>query len=198
MTALRPRHRMVTIFGIEIDLLNPTPEMIDVRDIAFALGRQCRYNGMTSEHCSVAEHSIMVAEEVKFLGGSEHAQFCGLMHDAHEAYIGDMIQPMKTMPTLGRTFEALEKDWTVMVGRKFQLNSDNRVWSLVHEADMNIAATEMRDLTKFEEDVWRGVGNAREQKIDRTMDARAARWAFIERFLELGGKKTWEGTRRGF
>ena len=189
---------MVTIFGIEVDLLNPTPEMIDIRDIAYSLGRQCRYNGMTSQHCSVAEHSIFVAELVKHAGGSQHEQFCALLHDAHEAYIGDMIQPMKTMPGLGRLYEALEKDWIVHVGRKFKLSNSKEVWAIVHEADMAAAATEMRDLTKFEEDVWRSVGNARHQKIEKTMDARAARWAFLERFLDLGGEKTWEGSRNGY
>jgi 5'-deoxynucleotidase YfbR-like HD superfamily hydrolase len=189
---------MVTIFGIEVDLLNPTSEMIDVRDIAYSLGRQCRYNGMTSQHCSVAEHSVMVAFMVKEAGGTKHDQFCGLMHDAHEAYIGDMIQPMKTMPELGAAYKKLEDIWIAAVARKYDLCIDERTVERVYNSDMNAAATEMRDLTKFEEDVWRGVGNAREQKIERTMDARAARWAFLETFLHLGGEKTWEGTRNGY
>jgi 5'-deoxynucleotidase YfbR-like HD superfamily hydrolase len=188
---------MKTIFGFEVDLLNPKPEMIDVRDIAFALGRQCRYNGMTSQHCSVAEHSIMVAELVKEAGGTTHDQFCGLMHDAHEAYIGDMIQPMKTMPELGEAFKKLEDVWIKAITEKYRLQGDHRTRERVYNSDMDAAATEMRDLTKFEEDVWQGVGRAREEKIGDTMEARPARWAFIDRFLALGGEKTWEGTRHG-
>jgi len=188
---------MVTIFGIEVDLLNPTSEMIDVRDIAFGLGRQCRYNGMTSQHCSVAEHSIMVAELVKEAHGTVHDQFCGLMHDAHEAYIGDMIQPMKTMPELGAAYKKLEDVWIAAVAKKYVLTIDDRTTERVYNSDMDAAATEMRDLTKFEEDVWQRVGRAREEKIEKTMEARPARWAFIDKFLELGGEKTWEGTRNG-
>jgi len=188
---------MKTIFGFEVDLLNPKPETIDIRDIALALGRQCRYNGMTREHCSVAEHSIMVANLIFDANGTKHDQFCGLMHDAHEAYIGDMIQPMKTMPGLGEAYKKLEDVWIKVIAAKYEMAIDKLTLERVYNSDMDAAATEMRDLTTFEEDVWQSVGRARELKIQGTMDARTARFAFLQLFVELGGEKTWTGERNG-
>lgn len=70
--------------------LDPRPEEIDIEDIAHALGMLCRYGGHVRQFYSVAEHSIAVSYVVP----PEDA-LCWLLHDAAEAYILDLVQPVK-------------------------------------------------------------------------------------------------------
>lgn len=81
--------------GRSVDLLNPKPETIHLPDIAHALGRLCRYTGHTKRHYSVAEHSIMIARHLERNGAGADLILGALLHDAHEAYIGDFSAPLK-------------------------------------------------------------------------------------------------------
>lgn len=81
---------ITTYTGRRVDLLDPQPNQIDIRDIAAALSRICRFNGHTRVHYSVAQHSVIVARSLE-----SDLQMNGLFHDAHEAYIGDWSTPLK-------------------------------------------------------------------------------------------------------
>lgn len=70
---------------------NPREEDISIMDIAHALANTCRYGGQCRFYYSVAVHSLMVAEQVT----SESHKLAALMHDAAEAYVGDMPKPFK-------------------------------------------------------------------------------------------------------
>lgn len=83
--------------GIRFDLLNPDPDHLDIRTIAHAIGNVCRFSGHTSRHYSVAQHSILVSELVTLLGGLDGDAYTGLMHDAQEAYVGDVPTPLKRL-----------------------------------------------------------------------------------------------------
>jgi 5'-deoxynucleotidase YfbR-like HD superfamily hydrolase len=85
--------KIITYRGWWIDLLNPKPVLISIRDIAHALARIPRFNGHTpGMPYSVAEHSVRVCD----LCPNEH-KLWGLLHDAPEAYIGDVTTPLKAM-----------------------------------------------------------------------------------------------------
>ena len=90
-----------------IDPLTMTEDDVDVRDIAHALARQCRYNGHTFGHLSVARHSLWVSNRLIDLGLTDLG-LAGLLHDAAEAYTGDMIRPLKNHPALGAAFAEVE------------------------------------------------------------------------------------------
>jgi Predicted hydrolases of HD superfamily len=79
--------------GKRMYFLAPTPEMIDIDDIAHSLSLQCRFSGHTSQFYSVAEHSINVARELQDEG--PEVQLQGLLHDASEAYLLDVPSPVK-------------------------------------------------------------------------------------------------------
>lgn len=89
--------------GKRFDLLNPKVDQIDAGDIAIQLSRINRYSGATVMPVSVAEHSLLVADEVRSKGGDVFAQYIALLHDAHEAYIGDMTTPV--MVAFGKALE---------------------------------------------------------------------------------------------
>ena len=81
---------MQTFTGRAFPLLNPTPADIDSEDIAHALSLICRYGGHVSRFYSVAEHCVLMSYAVP----AEHALWA-LLHDATEAYLGDVISPLK-------------------------------------------------------------------------------------------------------
>lgn len=71
---------------------DPRVEEIDLEDITHALGNICRFGGHSSRFYSVAQHSIVVASLV-----SEENRLWALLHDAAEAYVGDIPRPLKMM-----------------------------------------------------------------------------------------------------
>lgn len=83
-----------TVHGHRIDFTSPKPEEVDVMDIVYGLGNQCRFTGQVTEFYSIAEHSIHVCELV-IRAGYPELGFDALMHDAHEAYVGDVSTPLK-------------------------------------------------------------------------------------------------------
>jgi hypothetical protein len=81
--------------GKALDLRCPDPRDIDVADIAHALSMICRYNGHTNRHYSVAEHCCHVSDWVNLPGYGRGGALAGLLHDASEAYVGDLTYPMQ-------------------------------------------------------------------------------------------------------
>lgn len=79
-----------TFSGIAFDLLNPQPEMIRIEDIVHSLALINRFNGAAKFPYSMAQHSLYVADLLP-----EHLKLEGLLHDAAEAYVGDMVSPLK-------------------------------------------------------------------------------------------------------
>ncbi len=84
-----------TYTGIAFDLLEPKPEMVSITDIAHSLAKMDRYNGHAKIFYPVAQHSSLVAKLVRLWGGTPEEIFDAHMHDGIEAYVGDMISPMK-------------------------------------------------------------------------------------------------------
>lgn len=85
---------ITTRSGRQINLLNPQYSQINIGDIAHGLAYQCRFNGQTSRFYSIAQHSLMVASRLP-----NHLKMSGLLHDAAEAYVGDVVQPLIVLLT---------------------------------------------------------------------------------------------------
>jgi len=84
--------KIVTHYGNIVDLVNPDPSTITLKDIAHNLSRIVRFNGAGKYRYSVAQHSIYVSNLV----APQHA-LPALMHDATEAYLGDVVSPLKQL-----------------------------------------------------------------------------------------------------
>lgn len=136
---------IITSTGKQFELLQPTSDMVDIRDIAHALSRICRFNGHTKEHYSVAQHSVLVSRNVPNCVRRE-----ALLHDAAEAYIGDITSPLKRV--LGETFKQIEKRIEQAVADHFGF--DPRMQSDVKISDLRALATERRDLLAYHPSEW--------------------------------------------
>ena len=130
--------------GSYLDLHNLKPEDIQVTDIAHHLSHLCRFGGATFEFYSVAEHSIHVARVVNTMLGRPDLAMAALMHDASEAYLGDMRTPIKHMPEMA-PYLKLEAEVQEVIHQHFgipPLNEDDH--NIIKQADLIMLATERR------------------------------------------------------
>lgn len=112
-----PRGHMITSSGKIINLYEPDPALIDIEDIASALSKSCRWNGNLPDFYSVAQHSCHVAWLAPV-----PLRFAALMHDAPEAYAGDVIRPIKQL--LAAAYFEIEQRLTEAVCQKFNLHAE--------------------------------------------------------------------------
>lgn len=141
--------------GLALDLLDPRPEQIALRDVSHALAHLCRYTGHASRFYSVAEHSVLVAEAIDrewadAAPGDRHdAVWCALMHDAHEAYLGDVASPIKAalrrLELGGSAWDGLEDAIAEAVRDRFDCHHDDApidAPGAIRRADLRMLATE--------------------------------------------------------
>ncbi len=135
-----------TYSGVQFYPLDPRPEDVRLADIAHSLAMTCRFNGHAKFHYSVAQHSLFVADLLP-----EPLRIYGLLHDAHEAYTGDMTRPVKRSLAVG-AYDA----YSEMVARCERVVLDafglpllsSEDGDLVVEADNRMLATERRDVMR--------------------------------------------------
>lgn len=118
--------------------LDPRPDEIFIEDIAHSLAMQCRYGGHCARFYSVAEHSVHVSHHVPY-----HLAMTGLLHDATEAYLSDVIRPLKRHLTNYKDIEQL--NWLALAER-FDLPRE--MPAEVHHADAAMLHAEMLVLMK--------------------------------------------------
>ncbi|MGH8433687.1 MAG: phosphohydrolase [Pseudomonas sp.] len=137
---------ILTRSGKAMDLFAPTAVMIDPSDIAHSLGMQCRFNGHTTSFYSVAQHCCIVADLVP-----AEMQLPALLHDATEAYVGDLVRPLKQHESLAAYSEIEYGIWIAICDR---FDIDYSLPKAVHRADLVALATERRDLMPTHPAEW--------------------------------------------
>lgn len=133
-----------TISGIKFDILNPTIDMIDINDIAHSLAMQCRWLGHCKYFFSVAEHAYHVSHLV-----SGELALHGLLHDAAEAYVGDIITPYKTL--LGNA-KQYEHKILHLIFKSFGVKNTLEDKEIVKYYDAQMISTEARVLDPYASD----------------------------------------------
>ena len=133
---------MQTASGRAFDLLTPRPAQVSLDDIAHALARIARFSGHTPEVWSVAAHSRLVTRIVAQRSSDRELRLAALLHDAHEAYLGDMTRPVKEAlawldPGARETWRLLEQRIQGAIHHAFGLPAFLPVaWSdAIHHAD---------------------------------------------------------------
>ena len=137
---------METYTGRRVDLALPRPSSICIEDIAWHLSRQARFLGATTSGnvYSVAQHSVIVLNRVRATVRDPNLclLICALLHDGHEAYIGDIIRPMGRLLELRlpllrlksklqhAIYKGLLKNWRYGGGQFEEYTGD-----IIHQAD---------------------------------------------------------------
>lgn len=177
--------------GGYFDLENPTPEMVRIEDVAHALSMLCRWTGHCRFFFSVAQHSVLVAEALP-----PELALAGLLHDAAEAYVGDVSRPLAALlPDLRRVKERVEAAVAARFGVPHPMPPE------VKAADVRLLRTEQRDLTSGSGDIWTGMEAVEPMPyriipdwaaayicVRPAQQPRDAKRAFLQAFERYGGR----------
>lgn len=141
---MQMKPEILTHEGHYFNFRTPETSKFSVRTIAHALSNLCRFNGHTRVHYSVAEHCVRVSR----LCPDEH-RLAGLLHDAAEAFIGDVASPLKQLLP---DYQVVEQRVEAEIFKRFGLPAE--LHPSVKHADLVMLATERRDLMPSNGGEW--------------------------------------------
>ncbi|HEX7673043.1 MAG TPA: HD family phosphohydrolase [Bdellovibrio sp.] len=136
---------VVTVSGNRFSILKPDPDAVRIEDIACALARQARFNGHTRFFYSVGQHSCLGAQ----VSPTKEVALQMLFHDATEAYVGDLVSPVKALLP---DFEIIESRIHWAIAQKFNLEFP--LPKIIKQIDRRLLATEVRDLITKDLKSW--------------------------------------------
>lgn len=156
----------------------PRVEDVCIEDIGHALSMLCRYTGHTMYPYSVAEHSVLVSLMVP-----PELALEALLHDASEAYLGDVSRPLKrSLPD----YKAIEHTNDLVIRLRFNLPPTEH--PLVKQADSDILRTEYRTLMQHQmpDDLFAHVPGIYRPEVRLCLwSSLDAEIAFLNRYLTL-------------
>lgn len=169
----------ITYTGRRVDPKSLRPSDLSIRDIAHSLSQLCRFGGHCPPFYSVAEHSIHTSR----LLPSELA-LAGLLHDAAEAYLGDMVRPVKAWGC-SEEYRQAEAHILNAIGQIFSITQFDH--PLVRRTDEVMLATEADLLFPSEDTSEWGLNALPTPKIMHLphWDGFQAETRFMARFLHL-------------
>lgn len=168
---------ILTSTGEYFKFLDPWNSPFDIETVAHALSHICRFTGHTRVFYSVAQHSVLVS----YLVPAEH-QLAALLHDAAEAFIGDVSKPLKRLLP---DYEALEKKIEPAVFARFGL--PETLDKSIKHADLVMLLTEARDLMPEHNNAsWAArMGITPLEGTIEPWSSERAKAEFLQRFMEL-------------
>ncbi|HNP24648.1 MAG TPA: hypothetical protein PKM63_21755 [Panacibacter sp.] len=166
-----------TVTGGIVNIHFPTHDSMQITDIAAALSKICRFGGQITEFYSVAQHSVYVCALAP--------SFCkleALLHDAPEAYIGDVISPLKHILKL--VYKPIEERFEQAIERRFGLSTEYK--DFIKRADMFALQVEHRALQQGDREAL-----LKELRVNRLPEyiwpPHVAEQLFIETFCKYSG-----------
>lgn len=172
----RPGDWFQTFTGRQIWPHDPRPGDFCIEDIAHGLALSCRFGGHSRRFYSIAEHSVWVSRECS----PEHA-LEGLMHDAAEAYLGDVVAPLKRYL---EDFRRIEHEFEQALAQRFGLLYP---WPVtIRQTDLEVLMAERRDLMVLTIP-WNIPVVPMAQPVECWTPETAER-RFLQRFIELTNK----------
>ncbi len=197
---LRNNAWIQTATGRRVEPFNMRVEDVCIQDIAKHLSKLCRFVGATSELYSVAQHSVLVSQNVQ-----RELAMLGLLHDAGEAYLSDIPRPWKNLlfvrsdeaNILARSFKDAEDSLLEVILQALGVKPSSFFQKLtpltarIKHADLTLLVTEARDLMQPLHPDWEfqecNGYQALEEKII-PLGPLAAEHLFLNRYHELKTK----------
>jgi 5'-deoxynucleotidase YfbR-like HD superfamily hydrolase len=186
---------ILTATGARWYLTDPDPDDVDLHDIAHALSNICRFGGHTRKFYSVAEHSLRVFKAMKEAGCGPTLCLWGLLHDAPEAYLGDVVRPLKYSMPIYRAWEG-QTEAVIWHGLKIPLPTPEG-WRVVKMFDDVLLMTERRDIMFQNGHEWSCKAEPLQELIE-PWESSVAKNVFIatfETYFELSNAE-WDSERR--
>ena len=166
---------ILLLSGEYFDLAEPEACAFQVSDIAHALGNICRFTGHTQRFYSVAEHSVICSHMVP----PEDAM-AALMHDAAEAFIGDVSSPLKSLlPDYKAVERRVEQAVWSRLGLPLTLPPSVKI------ADRRALAVEQRVCMGNGDECGNGEPSDEDCALIRFLSPEDARAAFLDRYHDL-------------
>jgi hypothetical protein len=170
-----------TASGLKFPLLDIDMAAICIEDIAHALSMLCRFNAQCLRFYSVAEHSVHVSHEIR-----PDLALVGLMHDAAEAYLGDVPSPLKKCLA---EFQVIEANAIHAIGAKFGCGmpeDDSDAARELKRADLQLLIDEKAVIMAPEPEPWPPhAPSVKAPERIQCWPPEMAKVRFLERFAEL-------------
>ena len=177
---------MLTRDGTYLDLADPKQSQIEFNSIATGLSRECRFGRQCEPFYSVAEHCVLGAERID----SWEGKLAFLLHDAHEAYMGDMPKPLKNMLP---GYSVIANRLQSVINARFGVQEG---WEdKIREIDRLMLVSEKSQLFPNDGHTWPGFGDFKQEDLVRILcwdpeDARVAFSLALSRAIEKAGVRS--------
>jgi uncharacterized protein len=158
-TALHPLQNLdghINTFSGKVNLLDPQPEHIVILDIAWSLSAKPHFGGFCRPWLSIAQHSELVFLLADFNHEEIEILKAALMHDAAEAYLSDIVKPLKVQPEF-KFYCELEKKWMEVIADKFGI--DKEALKYIKKYDLHAQQLEYDRFFKGSRDLDLWIGN---------------------------------------
>lgn len=113
---------MTTYAGKRFYPVRPRVDDVCIEDIAHALANTCRWNGHTTSFYSVAQHSVLTSHIA-----DRPYRMAMLLHDAAEAYMCDLVRPLKRGTRMGQEFAVIEDRIQEVILEAFSVTAPHKV-----------------------------------------------------------------------
>jgi hypothetical protein len=181
-----PNTCILTRSGKMLDLANPWADDICLEDIASGLANTIRYRGALGVPLTVAQHSVLLSY---WTGFTDEQRRFALLHDAAEAYLGDIPRPACRLMEFREYFIHVYNRLFDVIGIKYlgyPEKADPRPYAAVYQADKALVAYEV---ATFGDSEWR-------QRACFSQAAWLELWGEVPTLAELPenarGKRAWD------
>ena len=173
---------ITTYRGIRMNPVEPRAEDINIQDIAHALSMVCRGGGHVKSFFSVAQHCLICAEEARLRGLSARVQLGALLHDGSEAYMSDLVRPVKEQIPQYRTIEnrLIDTIWDSFIPGETLTEDERR---MIKEIDDDAMSWDMKIL--LGDEINQNYRNLRELPEHRFMPMNQVEADFLKKFDQL-------------
>ena len=175
-----------TASGIYFDFSNPCQSKVLIGDIATALSKICRFGGQLAGDTfyTVAEHCVHCVKLAVEDGVTDNKILLAiLLHDATEAYCGDVVKPLKNL--VGEAYQQIEKRVENVIAETFNVDFDAN-HSIIKKYDCEMLIAEKKKLFNNPSERWNNEENVRVVEVDFKLHGpKKAKAKFLKMFTKM-------------